>query len=74
MQVPGTLNLSLLKGKKWLEQADIVIYAGSLLNPEYLKYCKKGAKLHDSSKMGLPEMLKVMVGGRQSRKACSTCP
>jgi precorrin-4/cobalt-precorrin-4 C11-methyltransferase len=60
---PGDPELITLKGKKWLEQADIVIYAGSLLNPEYLKYCKKDVELYDSAKMGLPEMLKVMVEG-----------
>ena len=37
---PGDPELITLKGKKWLEKADVVIYAGSLLNPEYLKYCK----------------------------------
>jgi len=58
---PGDPELITLKGKKWLEQADVVIYAGSLLNPEYLRFCKKDVELHDSAKMGLPEMLKVMV-------------
>ncbi len=58
---PGDPELITLKGKKWLEQADVVIYAGSLLNPEYLGFCKKDVELHDSAKMGLPEMLKVMV-------------
>lgn len=64
----GDPELITLKGKKWLEQADIVIYTGSLLNPEYLKYCKKGAQLHDSAKMGLPEMLKVIVEGVTASK------
>jgi precorrin-4/cobalt-precorrin-4 C11-methyltransferase len=58
---PGDPELITIKGKKWLEQADVVIYAGSLLNPEYLKYCKKGAELHDSAKMSLPEVQKVMA-------------
>jgi precorrin-4/cobalt-precorrin-4 C11-methyltransferase len=65
---PGDPELITLKGKKWLEQADIVIYAGSLLNPEYLKYCKKGVDLHDSAKMSLPEVLKVMVEGVKEGK------
>ncbi|MCW3995171.1 MAG: precorrin-4 C(11)-methyltransferase [Candidatus Bathyarchaeota archaeon] len=65
---PGDPELITLKGKKWLEQADIVIYTGSLLNPEYLKYCKKNAELYDSAKMGLPEMLKVMVEGAKASK------
>jgi precorrin-4/cobalt-precorrin-4 C11-methyltransferase len=60
---PGDPELITLKGKKWLEQADVVIYAGSLLNPEYLKYCKKGVELHDSAKMSLPDVQKVMAEG-----------
>ncbi len=58
---PGDPELITLKGKKWLEKADVVIYAGSLLNPEYLKYCKSDAALHDSAKMSLPEVLEVMA-------------
>jgi precorrin-4/cobalt-precorrin-4 C11-methyltransferase len=64
----GDPELITLKGKKWLEQADVVIYTGSLLNPEYLKYCKEGAELFDSAKMGLHEMLKVMVKGVKGGK------
>jgi precorrin-4/cobalt-precorrin-4 C11-methyltransferase len=59
----GDPELITLKGKKWLEKADIVLYTGSLLNLEYLKYCRKGAELYDTAKMGLPEMLEVMVAG-----------
>ncbi len=64
----GDPELITLKGKKWLEKADLVIYTGSLLNPEYLKYCKKGVELFDSAKMGLPEMLKVMIEGVKAEK------
>lgn len=65
---PGDPELITIKGKKWLEQADVVIYAGSLLNPEYLKYCKKGAELHDSAKMSLPEVLKIMAQAAKEEK------
>jgi precorrin-4/cobalt-precorrin-4 C11-methyltransferase len=65
---PGDPELITLKGKKWLEQADVVIYAGSLLNPEYLKYCKKGVELHDSAKMSLPEVQKVMADSVKAGK------
>jgi precorrin-4/cobalt-precorrin-4 C11-methyltransferase len=65
---PGDPELITLKGKRYLEQADIVIYAGSLLNPEYLKYAKATAKLYDSAKMSLPEVLKVMVEGVKAGK------
>ena len=46
---PGDPELITMKGKRYLEQADVVIYAGSLLNPEYLKYAKASAKLYDSA-------------------------
>ncbi len=65
---PGDPELITIKGKKMLEKADVVIYAGSLLNPEYLKYCKKGVELYDSAKMSLPEMLKVIVAGVKAGK------
>jgi precorrin-4/cobalt-precorrin-4 C11-methyltransferase len=65
---PGDPELITLKGKNWLEQADVVIYAGSLLNPEYLKYCKRGVELYDSAKMSLPQVQKVMVEGVKAGK------
>ena len=66
---PGDPELITLKGKRYLEQADVVIYAGSLLNPEILKYAKPSAKLYDSAKMSLPEVLKVMVEAIKAGKA-----
>ncbi|MGF3522475.1 MAG: precorrin-4 C(11)-methyltransferase [Candidatus Bathyarchaeia archaeon] len=65
---PGDPELITLKGKKWLEKADMVIYAGSLLNPEILKYCKPEAELYDSAKMSLLEVLKVMIDGVRNGK------
>ena len=38
---PGDKELITLKGYKLLSNADVVIYAGSLVNPELLDYCKK---------------------------------
>jgi precorrin-4/cobalt-precorrin-4 C11-methyltransferase len=58
---PGDPELITLKGKKWLEKADVVIYAGSLLNPEILKYAKPGAELYDSAAMNREEVFKVMA-------------
>ena len=39
---PGDKELITLKGYKLLSNADVVIYAGSLVNPELLDYCKEG--------------------------------
>jgi precorrin-4/cobalt-precorrin-4 C11-methyltransferase len=58
---PGDPELITLKGKKNLENADVVIYAGSLLNPEILGYAKKDVEFYDSAKMNLKEVLQVMV-------------
>jgi precorrin-4/cobalt-precorrin-4 C11-methyltransferase len=58
---PGDPELITLKGKKWLEKADVVIYAGSLLNPAILKYAKPGAELYDSAAMNRDEVFKVMA-------------
>ena len=58
---PGDPELITLKGKKFLEKADVVIYAGSLLNPEILKYAKPSAELYDSAKMNREEVFKVMA-------------
>lgn len=58
---PGDPELITLKGKKFLEKADVIIYAGSLLNPEILKFAKPNVKLYDSATMNREEVFKVMV-------------
>lgn len=58
---PGDPELITLKGKKNLEKANVIIYAGSLLNPAILKYAKPNAELYDSATLNLKEVLKVMV-------------
>lgn len=65
---PGDPELITLKGKKWLEKADVIIYTGSLLNPQILKYCKPSAELYDSANMNLQEVLKVMVEAAKAGK------
>ena len=47
------------RGMRLLEQADVIIYAGSLVNPELLSYAGSGAKIYDSAKMTLEEVLAV---------------
>lgn len=57
---PGAADLITVRGQKLLEQADVVIYAGSLVNPQLLSYCKTGCRIYNSAKMHLGEVLKVM--------------
>jgi len=60
---PGDPELITLKGKKAIEEADIIVYAGSLVNKEILKYNRKNAKIYNSATMDLEEIVKVMVDG-----------
>ena len=56
----GALDLITLRGKKFLEEADVIIYAGSLVNPQLLDYAKAGCRIYNSAKMTLEEVLDVM--------------
>jgi precorrin-4/cobalt-precorrin-4 C11-methyltransferase len=57
---PGETDLITLKGYKLLAEADVVIYAGSLINKDLLNYCKEGAELYDSAKMTLDDIVDRM--------------
>ncbi len=56
----GAPDLITLRGKKFLEEADVIIYAGSLVNPQLLDYTKAGCRIYNSAKMTLEEVLDVM--------------
>ena len=47
----GAADLITIRGKKLLENADIIIYAGSLVNPELLEYAKDSAEIYNSAKI-----------------------
>lgn len=57
----GAVDLITVRGAKLLEQADVIIYAGSLVNKEILNYAKETCLLYDSAKMTLEEVIDVMV-------------
>ncbi len=65
---PGAADLITVRGMRLLEQADVVIYAGSLVNPELLSYCKKECEIHNSAYMMLEEVLAVMEQAEQEGK------
>ena len=64
----GDPELITVKGKRIVEEADIVIYAGSLVNPEVLKWCKKDTEIYNSASMCLEEVMEVMIKGIKSGK------
>lgn len=57
---PGDPELLTLKAKRAIEGADVIVHAGSLVNPEILDYAREEAELYDSSGMVLEEIVKVM--------------
>ena len=56
----GAVDLITVRGAKLLGEADVVIYAGSLVNPELLNYCKPGCVIHNSATMTLEEVIAVI--------------
>ena len=56
----GAADLITVRGKKLLEEADVIIYAGSLVNPELLSDKKDGCRVYDSAVMTLEEVLQTM--------------
>lgn len=60
---PGDVELITVKGMKLLQQADIVIYAGSLVNSELLGYCKKDVKIYDSASMDFTAVMEAIQQG-----------
>ena len=65
---PGAVDLITVKGKSLLEKADLIIYAGSLVNPELLKYAKTDCIVMNSAHMTLEEVIAAMVPAAQSGK------
>lgn len=65
---PGAKDLITVRGKELLEKADVVIYAGSLVNEELLEYCKENVEIHNSAKMTLEEVLAVMKKAEHDKK------
>ena len=56
---PGDPELITRKGYRLVQEADVVIYAGSLVNPAILEACKPGCEIHNSATMNLDEVLAV---------------
>lgn len=69
---PGDPELLTLKAKKCIEEADLVLYTGSLVPPEVVSCAREGAKVVDSSSMTLAETHACIVetvrsGGKVAR-------
>ncbi len=66
---PGDPELITVKGKKLLEEADVVVYAGSLVKERVLTYCRKDAVIYNSASMTLEEITEAIIGAvREGKK------
>ena len=65
---PGDPELITMKGARLLSEADVVIYAGSLVNPAVLDSLKEDCARHDSAAMTLEDVLAVMLPAAQAGK------
>ena len=66
---PGAADLITVRGKELLENADIIIYAGSLVNPILLDYARETCEIYNSATMTLEEVTDVMIKGEREGKA-----
>lgn len=65
---PGDPELITVKGQRYLQAADVIIYAGSLVNPALLKICKIDAAIYNSATMTLAEVVAVIEKAEQEGK------
>lgn len=65
---PGDPELLTIKGKKLIDEADVIIYAGSLVNPAVLKDAKKSAAIYNSAGMTLEEVIGVIKEAEEQGK------
>ena len=61
---PGAEDLITVRGARLLEEADVIIYAGSLVNPALLKRAKPDCEIYDSAGMTLEQVISVMNSSR----------
>ncbi|MDI3256358.1 MAG: precorrin-4 C(11)-methyltransferase [Kyrpidia sp.] len=59
---PGDPELITVKGRRLIEEADLILYTDSLVNPEVLRGVKPGARIEKSAGMTLEEILEMMIG------------
>jgi len=65
---PGAYDLITIRGKNLIEKADILVYAGSLVNPELLDFAKKECIIYNSAKMTLEQITDIIISGDKKGK------
>ena len=65
---PGDVDLITVKGRRLLEEADVIIYAGSLVDARHMDFVKGDADIYNSATMHLDEVLDVMKKSHEAGK------
>ena len=65
---PCAVDLITVRGAELLKKADVIIYAGSLVNPKLLNYAKKECVIYNSASMTLEEVINVMEESYKNNK------
>ncbi len=65
----GAVDLITVRGARLLKEADVIIYAGSLVNPDVLQYAGPDCKIYDSAYMTLEEVLDVIKAAEAEGKS-----
>ena len=65
---PGDPDLITVKGAEAIKNSDVIIYAGSLVNPAVLDIAKEDAKIYDSAEMDLDEIIDVIKKAHSENK------
>lgn len=64
----GAVDLITVRGMRFLQTADVIIYAGSLINPKLLEYAKSGCELYNSAHLTLEEVISIMKEAEKEEK------
>ena len=67
---PGAEDLITVRGARLLKKADMVIYAGSLVNPELLKETREDCEIYNSAGMTLEEVIQVIKEAEDKGAGC----
>ncbi|SFC54924.1 precorrin-4 C(11)-methyltransferase [Butyrivibrio sp. YAB3001] len=65
---PGAKDLITIRGKELIEKADVIIYAGSLVNPALLDYAGEACDIYDSSRLNLDEVIEIIKSAEKLGK------
>lgn len=66
---PGAADLITLRGQRAIAAADVIVYAGSLVNPELLDWKKPSCQVHNSASLTLEEVMDILLAANAAGKA-----